>query len=62
MPVVSAELSNPAAAPERPTLYSRVGFLLSGLLDTFSYALFHLSFSTLTHVLHAACCRFLAED
>jgi hypothetical protein len=62
MPAVSAELSNPAAAPESPTLYSRVAFLLSSLLDNFSYALFCLSFSTLTHVLHAACCRFLAED
>jgi hypothetical protein len=62
MPVVNAELPNPAAAPERPTLCSRVGFFLSGLLDSFSYALFYSSFSTLTHVLHAACCRFLAED
>jgi hypothetical protein len=62
MPVVSEGPSNPAAAPERPTEYSRVGFVLSGFLDSFSYALFCLSFSTLTHVLHAACCRFLAED
>lgn len=47
---------------ERRTPYSRLCVLLSGILDSFSFALFYLSFSSLTHVLHTIWYRLVTED
>jgi len=44
------------------TLYSRFSLLLSGILDSISFALFYLSFSTLTHLFRAIWCRILADE
>jgi hypothetical protein len=47
---------------ESATSYSRFSLLLSGILDSFSFALFYLSFSSLTHMLHAIWYRLVTED
>ncbi len=47
---------------ESATSYSRFSLLLSGILDSFSFALFYLSFSSLTHMLHAIWYRLVIED
>jgi hypothetical protein len=59
---VNEEMLNPAAQPERPTLLSRCSVFLSGLVDSFSFAFFYLSFSSLTHLLSSWCSRLLAEE
>jgi hypothetical protein len=41
----------PAPQPEGPPLLTRLSVLLSGILDSFSFAFFCLPFSSLTHVL-----------
>jgi len=48
--------------PERPALFSRLSDLISGILDSFSFLFFCLSFSSLTHVVGSWCSRFLAEE
>jgi hypothetical protein len=58
----SDESSDTATMPERMKLYSRLALLLSGILDSISFALFYLSFSSLTHLFTAICCRLLAEE
>jgi hypothetical protein len=60
--LVSDESCRVAAPPVRPVLYSRCFFLLGGILDAVSFALFYLPFSTLTHFFGAIFSRFLAED
>jgi hypothetical protein len=47
---------------ESQTPYSRLSLLLSGVLDSFSFSLFYLSFSSLPPVLHAIWYRFVTED
>jgi hypothetical protein len=59
---VNEEFTNPAPQPERPPLLSRFSDLLSGILDSFSFAFFCLSFSSLTHLLGSWWSRFLAEE
>jgi hypothetical protein len=59
---VSEEFLNPAPQPERAPLLSRFSVLVSGLLDSFSFAFFCLSFASLTHLLGSWWNRFLAEE
>jgi hypothetical protein len=55
-------MSPSSARFESQTPYSRLSRLCSGVLDGFSFALFYLSFSSLTHVLHAIWYRLVTED
>jgi hypothetical protein len=59
---VNEEFANPASQPERAPLLSRFPVFLSGILDSFSFAFFCLSFSSLTHLLGSWWNRFLAEE
>jgi hypothetical protein len=59
---VNEEFDTPAPQPERLPLSSRFSDLLSGILDSFSFTFFFLSFSSLTHLLSSWCNRFLAEE
>jgi len=59
---VNEEFVNPAPQPERKPLLSRFPDLLSEVLDSFSFAFFCLSFSSLTHLFTSWCNRFLAEE
>lgn len=54
--------SDAATTPERMKLYSRLSLLLSGILDSISFTLFYLSFSSLTHLFTAIFSHFLAEE
>ena len=45
--------------PESTFRLAPVSFLLSGILDSISFALFYLSFSTLTHLITAISVDFL---
>jgi hypothetical protein len=47
---------------ESQTPYSHLSRLASGVLNSFSFAPFYLSFSSLTHVLHAIWYRLVRED
>jgi|HubBroStandDraft_6_1064221.scaffolds.fasta_scaffold37736_5 hypothetical protein len=55
-------MSSSGARFESQTPYSRLSRLCSGVLDSFSFALFYLSFSSLPHVLHAIWYRLVTED
>jgi uncharacterized protein involved in cysteine biosynthesis len=59
---VNEEFANPATQSERLPLLSRVPVFLSGILDSFSFAFFCLSFSSLTHLIGSLWNRFLAEE
>ncbi|HWY23012.1 MAG TPA: hypothetical protein VNX26_17435 [Candidatus Acidoferrum sp.] len=59
---MNEEFINPAPQPERLALLSRFSDLLSEILDSFSFAFFYLSFSSLTHQFSWWCSRFLAEE
>jgi hypothetical protein len=43
-------MSSSGTRLESPAPYSRLSLLLAGILDSFSFGLFHLSFSSLAHV------------
>ena len=43
-------------------LFSRISVLFSGILDSFSFLFFCLSFSSLAHQFSSWCSRFLAEE
>jgi len=62
---VSEEILNPgkqfARPSERLTSLPQLSVFLSGILDSFSYFFFCLSFSSLTHLLGCWWNRFLAE-
>ena len=60
--LVNEEFANPVPQPGRPALLSRFSGLLSDVLDSFSFAFFCLSFSSLTYLFTAWCTRFLAEE
>jgi len=51
-----------AARPEGLALASRFSGLVSGVLDSFAFFFFCLSFSSLTHLLGSWWNRFLAEE
>jgi hypothetical protein len=59
---VNEEFANPAAQSEPLPLSSRAPVFLSEMLDSFSFAFFHVSLSSLTHLLGSWCNRFLAEE
>jgi hypothetical protein len=59
---LDAEGSETTAQGELSTAYSRAEFFLSGVLDSVFISLFYFPFSSLTPVLSAAWCRFLAEE
>jgi hypothetical protein len=57
-----AEVCDAAAPIARLTIYARVGFFLSGVLDNFAIALFGVPFSILIHLLSATWCRLSAGE
>jgi hypothetical protein len=63
---VNEEILNPAKQfaprPEVEERLSRFSVFVSGILDSFSYFFFCLSFSGLTHLLGSMWNRFLAEE
>jgi hypothetical protein len=63
---VNEEFANlaqqPASQSERLPVVSRFSAFLSEILDSFSFAFFYLSFSSLTHLLGSLWNRFLAEE
>lgn len=59
---VSEKIFVPAEQSERSTLSSRLSFLISGVLDSISFALFSLSFSGLMHAVGAVWYRFSNEE
>ena len=58
---VTEEFASSAAHSERLTPSSRFFVFLSGILDSFSLAFFHFSYSSLAHMLHTLWCRLTAE-
>ena len=58
---VSVEFASPVPQSKLQKLYVRFYLLLSGILDTFSFSYFCLSFATVFHVLGSMCCRLIAE-
>jgi hypothetical protein len=60
--LVNEEVNTPALQPEHLPLFSRFSDLFSGILDSFSFLFFCLSFSSLTHLFTSWCSRFLAEE
>jgi hypothetical protein len=59
--IVNEEFATFATQPERPTPLSRLRTLSSDTLDSFSFALFCVSVSSLTLLLSSWCSRFLAK-
>jgi len=59
---VNEGIDNPVRQLDELTLFSRFSDLLSGILDSFSFLFFCLSFSSLTHVVGSWCSRFIAEE
>ena len=55
------DFSNSAAGSEPGSLYFRSSVFLSGILDSFAFLFFCLSFSSLTHMLGALWYRFSGE-
>ena len=59
---VNEEFPNPARQSQGPALYSRLSVLLSGIVDSFSSALFCMSYSSLAHLIHTIWCRLTVEE
>ena len=57
-----AEVAGPVEGRDESTVYFRLRLFLSGVLDSFSIALFCFPFSVIAHALSSMCCRFLAEE
>jgi hypothetical protein len=59
---LNEEIFTPAPEPENTSPPSRLSLLLAGALDSISFSLFCLSYSSLKHALGAVWYRFSADE